>query len=53
MGNIFGTPELFLVVNTYSGESRWLPLNEATELIQKDEYWEIDSSQKPIHEVPL
>lgn len=38
-------PLLYLFVNTYTGESKWLPLEEGVNL---NGYWEQDITQKPI-----
>ena len=47
--NIFDFPLLYLFVNTYTGESKWLPLEEGNNL---GEYWEQDPTQAPIKEYP-
>lgn len=46
---MMGFPLLYLFVNTYTGESKWLPLEDGTNL---DEYWERDPDQKPIPVYP-
>lgn len=53
MANLFGTQDYYPVVNTYTGECKWLPLEEALELESSDNYWEIDHSRSPIHERPV
>lgn len=41
--------KLYLFVNLYTGESKWLPLEEGMNL---GEYWEQDPTQKPIPVYP-
>ena len=47
--NIFNFPMLYLFVNTYTGESKWLSLEEGNNL---GGYWEQDPTQAPIKEYP-
>lgn len=42
---MFDFPLLYLFVNTYTGDSKWLSLEKGNSL---GEYWELDSTQKPI-----
>ena len=42
---MFDFPLLYLFVNTYTGDSKWLSLEDGNNL---DEYWELDPMQKPI-----
>lgn len=42
-------PKLYLFVNTYTGECKWLSLEDGNEL---DDYWELDSVQAPISIYP-
>lgn len=46
---MMGFPLLYLFVNTYTGESKWLPLKDGTNL---GGYWEQDLTQKPIPVYP-
>lgn len=46
---MFNFPLLYLFVNTYTGESKWLSLEEGSNL---DEDWEKDPTQKPIPVYP-
>lgn len=43
--SMMGFPLLYLFGNTYTGETKWLPLEEGNAL---GGYWELDSNQKPI-----
>lgn len=38
-------PLLYLFVNTYTGESKWLSIEDGNSL---GGYWELDPTQKPI-----
>lgn len=42
---MFNFPLLYLFVNTYTGESKWLSLEEGNNL---GGYWERDPTQKPV-----
>ena len=42
---MFDFPLLYLFVNTYTGDSKWLSLEEGNSL---GEYWELDLTQKPV-----
>lgn len=44
----FAKGTLYQFINTYTGESKWLPMNEGQKLIAEDDYWELDNTQKPI-----
>jgi hypothetical protein len=46
---MFNFPLLYLFVNLYTGESKWLPLEEGNAL---GGYWEKDPTQKPIPVYP-
>jgi hypothetical protein len=46
---MFNFPLLYLFVNLYTGESKWLPLEEGNAL---GGYWEKDPTQKPITVYP-
>lgn len=46
--NIFNFPLLYSWVNMYTGESRWLSMEDGNQLKEKDDYWECDEQQKPI-----
>lgn len=46
---MMGFQLLHLFVNTYTGESKWLPLEDGTNL---GGYWEQDTTQKPISVYP-
>ena len=46
---MFNFPLLYLFVNLYTGESKWLPLEEGNNL---GGYWEQDPTQKPIPVYP-
>lgn len=46
---MFNFPLPYLFVNTYTGESKWLSLEEGSNL---DEDWEQDPTQKPIPVYP-
>ena len=47
--NTMDFPLLYLFVNLYTGESKWLPLEEGNAL---GGYWEQDPTQKPIKAYP-
>lgn len=38
---------LYLFVNTYNGDTKWLTMEDGQKLINEDGYWELDSSQAP------
>ena len=46
---MFDFPLLYLFVNTYTGDSKWLSLEDGDSL---SEYWELDFTQKSISIYP-
>lgn len=46
---MFDFPLLYLFVNLYTGDSKWLSLEEGSNL---DKNWEQDTTQKPITVYP-
>lgn len=46
---MIGFTLLYLFINLYTGESKWLPLEEGNNL---GGYWEQDPTQKPIPVYP-